>query len=179
MLKNIIMMERRPFTHLLSACLLSCIRVAASRMQIVTGCQSPANFPSVDFIHVACDWRPRGYSLHALATSCMQSRQFFCKHAARTIIWIKKWRRHDLTGTAAFLFYRICFSWQNARWFGTCSQWCCDFCKWGFCFFNMKSGCEFSAPLERVPRQLLGNWAITKLCFFRLFISLIAELWES
>jgi hypothetical protein len=54
---------------------------------------------SVDFIHVACDWRPRGYNLHAtgghsgtnymrqaasckqilhaLAASCLQSRQFF------------------------------------------------------------------------------------------------------
>jgi hypothetical protein len=50
--------------------------VAASGMQI-----------SVDFIHFACDWRPRGYNLHAtasrmqtlhvLAASCMQSSQFF------------------------------------------------------------------------------------------------------
>jgi hypothetical protein len=54
---------------------------------------------SVDFIHVACDWRPRGYNLHAtgghsgtnymrlaaicmqilhaLAASCLQSCQFF------------------------------------------------------------------------------------------------------
>jgi hypothetical protein len=32
-------------------------RVAASRMQI-----------SADFIHVACDWRPRGYNLHVTAT---------------------------------------------------------------------------------------------------------------
>jgi hypothetical protein len=54
---------------------------------------------SVDFIHVACDWWPRGYNLHAtgsqlstiymrlaasrkqtlhaLAANCMQSRQFF------------------------------------------------------------------------------------------------------
>jgi hypothetical protein len=54
---------------------------------------------SVDFIHVACDWRPRGYNLHAtgghsgticmrlaasriqflhaLAASTVQSRQFF------------------------------------------------------------------------------------------------------
>ncbi len=62
--------------------------MAASRMQI-----------SFDFIHVACDWRPRGYNLHgtgghsgtiymrmaasriqtlhALAASCMQICQFF------------------------------------------------------------------------------------------------------
>jgi hypothetical protein len=54
---------------------------------------------SVDFIQVACDWRPSGYNLpatgghsgtnymrlagsqmqilHALAASCVQSRQFF------------------------------------------------------------------------------------------------------
>jgi hypothetical protein len=74
-LKNIIMMERQPFTHHLSVCLLSCnrdppvacklyphgrqshancTRMAASRMQI-----------SANFIHVSCDWRPRGYNLHA------------------------------------------------------------------------------------------------------------------
>jgi hypothetical protein len=68
------------------ACKLYC--VAASRMQI-----------SMDFIHVACDWLPLGYNLHvmashlgtiymqlaasrmktlhALAASCMQSRQCF------------------------------------------------------------------------------------------------------
>ncbi len=66
----------------------NCTRVAASRMQI-----------SVDCIHVACNWRPRGYNLHAtgghsdtiymrlaanrmlilhaLTASCVQSRQFF------------------------------------------------------------------------------------------------------
>ncbi len=81
-------------------------RVAASRMQI-----------SADFSHVACDWRPRGYNfafkwlplgynLHAtgrqshsnFACTSDQLRAkppAFCKHAARTIIWIKKWRRHE------------------------------------------------------------------------------------
>ncbi len=66
----------------------NCTRVAASSLQI-----------SIDFIHVSCDWRPRGYNLHAaggnsstvymrlaasrmqilhaLAASCVQSRQFF------------------------------------------------------------------------------------------------------
>jgi hypothetical protein len=42
------------YTHLLSACLLSCNRVAASRMQILA-----------NFIHVACNWWPRGYNFHA------------------------------------------------------------------------------------------------------------------
>jgi hypothetical protein len=71
----------------------NCTLVAAGRLQI-----------SVNCIHVACDWRLRGYNLHAagghsgtiytrlaascmqtlhaLAASCMQSHQFF----ARTII---------------------------------------------------------------------------------------------
>jgi hypothetical protein len=84
-------MQRWPFTHPLSACLLSCNLVAASRKTIV-GRQSHTNCTceaascmqiSVNFIHVACNWRPRGYNLHAtdghsgtnymrLAASCMQ-----------------------------------------------------------------------------------------------------------
>jgi hypothetical protein len=76
----------------MSACLLSCNRVAASRMQIVPDCPPVANCTRmaashmqifVDFMHVACDCRPRGYNLHAtgshsgtfdlrLATSRMQ-----------------------------------------------------------------------------------------------------------
>jgi hypothetical protein len=32
---------------------------------------------SVDFMHVACDWHPHGYILHALVASTVQSRQFF------------------------------------------------------------------------------------------------------
>jgi hypothetical protein len=43
----------------------NCTRVAASRMQIYA-----------DFIHVACDWLPRGYNLHATGghsgTICMR-----------------------------------------------------------------------------------------------------------
>ncbi len=95
---------RWPFTHLLSACLLSCNRVAASRMQIVPewlpvacklyprGCQSHANFRW--FIHVACDWWPCEHNLHAgghLGTNYMRlaaSRMRFCS------IWTEKWRRH-------------------------------------------------------------------------------------
>jgi hypothetical protein len=28
-------------------------------------------------MHVACNWRPHGYNLHALVASTVQSRQFF------------------------------------------------------------------------------------------------------
>jgi hypothetical protein len=68
----------------------NCSRVAASCRQI-----------PVDFIHVACNWRPRGYNLpandgHSSGTICMPlaaSRMrynakppVFLKHAARKII---------------------------------------------------------------------------------------------
>ncbi len=60
--------------------------VAARRMQI-----------SIDFIHVACDWRPFGYKLYVTdrqfhANFACAGGQYsakppvFCKHAARTII---------------------------------------------------------------------------------------------
>jgi hypothetical protein len=44
----------------------NCTHVGASHMKI-----------PIDFIHVACDWRPRGYNLHALGACTVQSRQFF------------------------------------------------------------------------------------------------------
>jgi hypothetical protein len=66
---------------------------------------------SVDFIHVACDWRPRGYNLHvtgghsgtnymrlaasriqtlhALAATCMQSRQFFASTLQEQLFELK------------------------------------------------------------------------------------------
>ncbi len=101
---SILIVKRQPFTHLLSACLLSCNRVAASRMQIV-----PAWLP------VACKFWLILFMLHATAghvgTICMQlgttrynlyaspmpilhvqaasfgsKPTVFCKHAPRTII---------------------------------------------------------------------------------------------
>jgi hypothetical protein len=48
------MMYRQPFTHLLSACLLSCNGVAASRMQIV-----------LEWPPVACKFRLILFMLHA------------------------------------------------------------------------------------------------------------------
>jgi len=61
---------------------------------------------SADLIHVACDWRPRGYNLHAtggysgtiymrlvasrLSGQLLAKPPVFCKHALRTIILIKK-----------------------------------------------------------------------------------------
>ncbi len=91
----------------------------------LSGCQSHANWTcmaacswqiTVNCIHVACDWQPHGYNLHAisshsgtiwmrLATSRMQflhalvastvqCRQIFGKHTARTINWIKTWGNH-------------------------------------------------------------------------------------
>jgi hypothetical protein len=108
------------FYNLLSACLLSCNRVAASRIEIVPkwppvacklyprGSQSHATFGrfhscfmplAATRVQFACDWQPLGYNLyvtgshsgtiymrmaasrmqilHALAASCVQSRQFF------------------------------------------------------------------------------------------------------
>ncbi len=74
--------------------------MAASRLQI-----------SVNFIHVACDWRLRGYNLHATgghlgtiymrlaascmqtlhapAASCMQSRQFFASTLQEQLFELK------------------------------------------------------------------------------------------
>jgi hypothetical protein len=71
--------------------------MATSRMQI-----------SADFIHVACDWRPREYNLlatcghsgkiymrlamqtlHALAASCVQSRQFFASTLREQLFELK------------------------------------------------------------------------------------------
>jgi hypothetical protein len=65
----------------------------------------------VDFVHVACEWRPRGYNLHAtggllginymrlaasriqilhaLATSCMQSSQFFASMLREQLFELK------------------------------------------------------------------------------------------
>ncbi len=96
MLKKYNFDVKTAFTHLLSACLLSCNLVAASRVQIVP--EWPPVACKVNFIHVACDWRPHGYNLHAtgghggtncmrlaasrmqilhaLPASCVQSRQF-------------------------------------------------------------------------------------------------------
>ncbi len=86
-LKYIIMMYRWPFTHLLSACLLYCNRVAASRMQIVpdwppvafklylSGRQSHANFSR---FYSCCRYSLHVTSGHSgtiymrLAASCMQ-----------------------------------------------------------------------------------------------------------
>jgi hypothetical protein len=53
----------------------------------------------------ACDWRPLGYNLnatnrqsHAIFACDWRPVVFkaasFCKHVSKTIIWIKKWRRH-------------------------------------------------------------------------------------
>jgi hypothetical protein len=66
---------------------------------------------SANFVHVACDWRPRGYNLHAtgghsgtiymrlvascmqtlyaLAASCMQSRQFFASTLPEQLFELK------------------------------------------------------------------------------------------
>jgi hypothetical protein len=73
---------------------INCTRVAASRMQI-----------SVDFIHVAFYWRlaTSGHSgtiymrlavsrmqhLHALAASCLQSRQFFARTLREQLFELK------------------------------------------------------------------------------------------
>jgi len=75
LLKNRVMMQRRPFTHLLSASLLSCNWVAASRTQIVPVYrQLHANFPqcyscclrlAATRVQFACDWWPLGYKLYA------------------------------------------------------------------------------------------------------------------
>jgi hypothetical protein len=42
----------------------NCTRVAAIRMQINPVAASRMQI-LMDFIHVACNWRPRGYNLHA------------------------------------------------------------------------------------------------------------------
>ncbi len=106
MLKNIIMMQRQPFTHLLSACLMSCNRAAASHMQIVStwppvSCKftsiATGGHPgticmqlAVTRAQIICNWPPV-----ACTSSQLRAKPpVFCKHAARTIIWIKKWRRH-------------------------------------------------------------------------------------
>ncbi len=67
---------------------------------------------SVDFIHVACDWRPRGYNLHAtgghsgtlymrlaaatrmqtlhaLAASCIRSCQFYASRLQKQLLELK------------------------------------------------------------------------------------------
>jgi hypothetical protein len=71
---------------------------------------------SVDFIHVACDWRPRGYNwhatggqsgtnymrlaasrmqiLHALAASCVQSGQFFVSTLREQLFELKNGDAH-------------------------------------------------------------------------------------
>jgi hypothetical protein len=86
-------------THLVSACLLSCNRVAESHANCTRVAASCMQI-SVDFIHVACDWRPRGYNymrlaaspmriLRALAASCVQSRQFFASTLREQLFEIK------------------------------------------------------------------------------------------
>ncbi len=63
-----------------------CMQLAATRVQIIS------------------DWRPLGYNLYAIGRrshanlACVSLQlhaklPVFCKHAARTIIWIKIWRR--------------------------------------------------------------------------------------
>ncbi len=82
------MIKRWPFTHLLSACLLSCNRVAARRMQIVPEWPPVAcKFRQILFMLHATGGHSgtfymelaasRMQTLHALAASCMQSCQFF------------------------------------------------------------------------------------------------------
>jgi hypothetical protein len=57
------------------------------------------------WVQCICDWRPFGCNLYAIGRqshanfSCASGQlrakpPVFCKHAARTIIWIKNWRRH-------------------------------------------------------------------------------------
>jgi hypothetical protein len=103
----------------------NCTRVAASRMQI-----------SVDFIHNACDWRPRRYNLHAtgghsgtinmqlaasrmqtlhaLAASCMQSHQFFASTLQKQLFGLKNEdvikKSEDLRNTCAcaYLMLYVC-----------------------------------------------------------------------
>ncbi len=92
----------------------NCIWVAASRMQIVHA-WPPVTckfYSCCMWLHVAAmqvqfayDWRPLGYNLYVTgrqshANFVCASGQYsakspvFCKHAARTITWIKKWRGH-------------------------------------------------------------------------------------
>ncbi len=93
----------------------NCNWVAASCLQIVLcGRQSHANFHgfysccmrlAATRIQFACDGQPLGYNLYAtgrqshenFACACGQLHAkppVFCRYAARTIIWIKKWRLH-------------------------------------------------------------------------------------